>query len=511
MNQKNRKWFFGILLAGTIARALTAIFNYGYFAIDDYYILFFSVPAQAPALDALSTTYTIPGVRSMVPEYIIRVVGELAYQAGFEDPLNQIRFIFVFLGIFSIPTMVLGFKYLSDMFLPDSEEASSSHSFNRFIPLTGVFLLAFHFIMPLVSTRPLIESMSAPFLLASVYSFSKYWFHSNRMELAFAIFWLAVASTFRFQAGFCIFGLAGFAAYKSWKEKDLGIWIFFGVSGIISFFLTGLPDLILRGSLHSSLIAYLKYNLSHSNSYGESPWFAYIPSLLMLTLPPLLVGRYKDFPWKKTYGKLAPVLAYVLVFIFLHSIVPHKEERFLLPVLPLYLMLLAPLAAYWLTRAGAERAWRVIFFLVLNFFLLFMLMFFPLQRNSIGLVRYLHEHKDILELYSYKDSLTHLPVSYAYRDPLEYQEYVTEMTTNGLPKISNFNYNGSRKALFAVREDYLKAGIKPASPWKMVEKFESSPLEQIVISLNPPRNKRRSPLIIFECNNCGKLKVKGKL
>ena len=35
--KQNRNWFFGILFAGFLARVLTAIYNYGYFAIDDYY------------------------------------------------------------------------------------------------------------------------------------------------------------------------------------------------------------------------------------------------------------------------------------------------------------------------------------------------------------------------------------------------------------------------------------------------------------------------------------------
>lgn len=503
------KWFWLLLILGIFVRIATAIFNYGYLALDDYYILFFSIPVQSASLSFIDPVSSVPEIRSLLPDLLIRCAAKVAYQLGFTDPLDQIRAVFVTLGIFSSITLFVGYRYLSFLFDSESKDARKS-GYETWIPLTGLFLLSLHFLMPFVSTRALIESMSAPFLLSSAYYASRYWISGKDTDIAWSVLWCSVSALFRFQSGICVLPLAGMVIYKSIKHKNIRQSAVLIASGVFAFFLTGLPDLIFRGSFHSSLIAYLKYNLSHSSEYGTSPWFAYVPSVLGASLFPFLIGKYTDFRWKSTYSGLFPALSYALVFLFFHSCVPHKEERFLLPIFPILLVLAAPLFAYWWDKRKSVLDPRIVSFFVLNFLLLGFLSFFTIQNNVIGLVRYLNRNSDVQDVYVYKDSVPHLPVSYAYRSPLRTLEPVTEMDENHLPKIRNFDPYDACSTAFVVRKDYFLNGVDPEMPWRLEAEFASSPLEEFVVSLNPTKNGRRSSIYLFRFDDCGATVGRGK-
>ncbi|TGK00933.1 hypothetical protein EHO59_13520 [Leptospira semungkisensis] len=500
LNLKNeRRWFLILLCLGIAVRIATSIFNSGYLALDDYYILFFSVPAQSESLGLVDNVQAVPEIRSLIPDAIIRAFARTAYLVGFDDPLNQIQFVFACLGILSSITIWIGYRYLKYLHSETNEEPKN---YSIWIPLVGTFLLSLHFLMPFVSTRSLIESMSAPFILGSVFCASVYWRSGDYKQLGWSLALLSIASLFRFQAGICAIALFSLVAYKSIHEKKLKDVYIFAVYSITLVLLTGIPDLIFRDSFHSSLRSYISYNMHHSAEYGTSPWYAYIPTILGASLFPFLIGKYEGFPWKTAYTKLIPALIFCAFFLIVHSLIPHKEERFLLPILPLMLIVLAPLCAYWWGKEKKRISTRRFLFFLVNFLLLGLLSFFTIQNNTIELVRYLNSHTEIKELYVYKDSIPHLPVSYAFRAPLEKYELVETLDENLQPNIKDFDPYKSCSAALVVRKDYVLGGIDPDPPWILKANFKSSPLEEFAVSLNPNKNKRRSSLYLYQFQLC---------
>ncbi|WP_198014241.1 hypothetical protein [Leptospira wolffii] len=495
-----RKWFQAILFLGVAVRIATAVLNSGYLALDDYYILFFAVPAQSESLSLVDSVQAVPEIRSLLPDALVRLFAKIAYTIGFDDPLHQIQFVFACLGLLSAITIWIGYRFLKYLYPPS--ENPEEENYTQWIPLSGAFLLSLHFLMPFVSTRALIESMSAPFLLGGTFFASVYWKEGKYKDLGLSITLLAIASLFRFQAGVCAVALFSLVAYRSWKNRSpKDIYLFAGFS-LALLVLTGIPDLIFRGSFHSSIRSYISYNLNHSAEYGVSPWFAYLPAILGASLFPFFLGKYEGFGWRSVYSPLIPTILFSGLFLIVHSAIPHKEERFLLPVLPLLLVLLAPLCAYWHGGRYKKISVRRVLFLLTNFLLLDLLCFFTIQNNSIQLVRYLNFHTEIKELYVYKDSITHLPVSYAYRTPLERFESVDTLDENEQPRIDKFDPYKSCSAVLVVRKDYVLGGIDPEPPWILVTSFGSSPLEEFAVSLNPNKNKRRSSLYLYQFQLC---------
>ncbi len=155
---------------------------------------------------------------------------------------------------------------------------------------------------------------------------------------------LGVAVLLRLQAGvFCAGALGVLAARKDWRRlRDVGLalaaWAFaYGALDAATWHAA--PGAKAGGWFHSAVV-YLRFNLVENRAAGWG------------TSPP---GYYLKYLWSSMPGvtvalgvglvlaaRRAPgLLAVALAFFVLHSFVPHKELRFILPVLPLFCALLA--------------------------------------------------------------------------------------------------------------------------------------------------------------------------
>jgi len=477
-----------IFLAAAILRLIAAIWNTGFLALDDYYIFSFSVPAQAMTADPPDNFFF--SLRSPLVRILMDGLSLGAFKLGFTDPLNQIRFIYVFFGLYSLA----GVYYTYKLIKLTSQERTAN---------IALLLASFHFLLPYVSTRAMIENLSAPFLMIAAYSVTVYYLQNKKIFLVIAVFAIALASLFRFQAGSVIL----VPLVIIFIRKNYSDLIHFGYASLFSFFVTGGIDFFLRGEFHGTLLKYIQYNLSHSNEYGVSPFYTYFLLMIAVTIPPVLLSRFKNFSFINIYKPLFPALLMFIVFVLLHSAVPHKEERFLIPVFYLFLALISPLY-----EEAFKKSWRKLLFISLNLILLCLITFFPFQQNTTGIVRFYHTHTELNSLFIYKDSLGHFPVAYAYRSPVSFH-FVKESVPVNLPvgeKESSTKTNKwiddkeqiqtmNCKATIAVREDYL-----PNFPlsYKKIAVFESSFPEKILLIINPKANKRRGAIHLFIPEGC---------
>ena len=491
-----------LVLAALLLRLTGAYFNPGFFAVDDFALMKYSVPAQhATHLDDLAGGFlsaTNP-IRSPVPEAVVGILSRQAYHLGLTDPMDQIRFIYGFLGIFSLVNILLGYRIM----------VAAGH---RRMALFVATLFSFHFLFPYFSTRTLIEFMAVPFFLASLLfliRFDRKKGDGGNLDLFLAVGFLSLASVLRFQAG-VVFPVIAYYAWKHGRFRHVPVLL---GSSLFFFMLTGAIDLLFGKGFHESLIAYFEYNLYHSSEFGTSPFYTYIPTIFLVGFGPFLIAKFKNFPWKKEYGSLMPALLYAGIFILVHSLIPHKEERFMATILPVIVILVTPLILFFPIREHKIR-WALA--ASFNFFILGGLLFFPSQASSINLVRFFHHNTKVNKVVFFEDSMSQLPMNYSNREGFASFRFVNRAT--GDIELSN-----RCDEVLVVREHLLphaKGQIEKNRFSGYV--FYPAPLDRLMYILNPRANSRRSSALIYFPLQCshgisfndyqGKLeKLSGKL
>lgn len=129
-------------------------------------------------------------------------------------------------------------------------------------------------------------------------------------------------------AVFCAGAFVMLAAQRRWRAA-LGVGATFAVAAI----LFGLLDRLTWGSWFHSAIKYLEFNVVEGRSaqWGTAA-FTYYARVLWTALGPAwpVSVALACLAWKRAPGLLGMAVA----FFALHSLVPHKELRFLLPALP---------------------------------------------------------------------------------------------------------------------------------------------------------------------------------
>lgn len=179
---------------------------------------------------------------------------------------------------------------------------------------------------------------------------------STGLVMAFSFF-------FRFQMAFALVGTLVWLLAKQW-----GRWqpIFLLAAG----FFVGVAVNVLLDHRYYGAWCFTPYNYFVANiiegkaaAFGVSPWWYYVPVLIGMAVPPLSLSLFKWFgaglfDWSK------PFAGAMSFFIIGHSLIGHKEERFLFPVL----LFLVPMAAMayrdrldkngWIERAWNGKGWK---------------------------------------------------------------------------------------------------------------------------------------------------------
>jgi hypothetical protein len=459
-------WLLGLLMY-----VVTAYVNIGIVAMDDYE---FGVAEVVPAQNQHNADIIAhAGFRSPVSSLVLVSVSRLALKLGFTDPLAQYRFVLLSVGIFAY--CMLTFFARRHFQLEGSTGKET----------IALFLIGFFWLSPFFFSRPMIESLSAPFVTASAYFACEYWMKGNRRTLVLSVFALMIAAMFRFQVGVCFLAiLATFVLRRQWKDG----WVL-ALASAVAFLIPGLVDLALRGSFYASLTSYFAYNLKYSSTFGVTPFYSFVTLFLAISIPPAFWLRYRDLRWREEFGPLLPTVLFFVIFLIVHSAIPHKEDRFMVPILPSFLICLVPLANYVVVHHRVRAA----YFLVLNAFLLVITSFTVEQQNTIGLVLYLAKRPDISRIVGIDATLVLYPTAYASRAPAARSMSADEFTAAPPRDCST---------LVAVRKALKDEVPNLDRDYRKIAEFKPGLLEQLVIRINPASNARRTTIELFEPREC---------
>ena len=173
---------------------------------------------------------------------------------------------------------------------------------------------------------------------------------TRRAEVLWGAALLVVATFLRLQHGYFCLAAVGMVAVGPRRRDVLPLLGVFAV-GALSF---GLFDELTWGRWFHSAFTYVSANLMEgkASNYGVAPVWHYLTSLTTAEplLAPVAVGL-------AVFGGRAalPISATALGYIALHSLIPHKELRFVWPAVPL---LFAAAAVGLSARWPAERTQR---------------------------------------------------------------------------------------------------------------------------------------------------------
>ncbi len=308
-------WGVGLLL-----RWVTAVFAIGFFARDDYFhVLDISLAWIAdPAFDWESSERAGAGIRSHLLPRIVQGALLGAEGIGITSPVGQLRAVYLLMGTYA-SLVIPGMWRLMDDRSPRAQ-------------ILATWLAAAHFILPYAGTRLLIEAAALPPLvwgLALVRRDEREW------DVLLGGFLIGLACWWRYQVG--VMGLAVvFVLVFRRRWRPVGL---LALGAMLAVSAQGVFDLATFGEFLGPVRGNIAANLEPHDALTDSSPFAYLGLWIALTLPPLTVWIV---PLLYRAARTLPLVSVPwLAFVLFHSLVPHKEERFMLPALPLFLALLA--------------------------------------------------------------------------------------------------------------------------------------------------------------------------
>lgn len=298
---------------------------------------------------------------------------------GVADPQILMFFNRLLHGLFSILIVYFSIKI--------TEKISDKKS-----AVTVGWVLALLWMLPFLSVRNLVEMTCIPFILWSVWLMIK---NENKLNFLLAGLMMGMAVSFRYQVG--VFAL-GFAAvyFFQWKWSRF---LLFSAGVVLVFSLTqGLVDYLIWGYPFAEFIGYATYNANEGTEYiPNSNYFMYVLVLMGSCLAPL--GLLLGFGFFRSAKKYFYIFIPVLLFILFHSFYPSKQERFILPVLPLFVILGVLGYEFIIDKKNWRKIWNFSwkFFWILNIPLLLVVSTAYSKKSRVESMYYFYESGEVPE------------------------------------------------------------------------------------------------------------------
>ncbi len=315
-----------ILYAGLFFRLIAAFFSKGYGWSDDQFLV---IEVANSWVDKADYFHWLPSADGMAQPQgfsffypgLHYLLFKLFTWLGLNDPQIIMTIVRLLHAFWSMLTIWFGYKI-------------TLHFSNVKTANLAGWLLATFWIFPFLSVRNLVEFVSIPFLMWGLWLILK----NERVGRASIAFWagflFGLAFDTRYQTAL-VSGTIGVVMLfqKRWKEVA---WVTFG--GVVAVLMVqGLVDYFIWGKPFAQLYGYVAYNASHAGEYTVGPWYLFIIFLLGIIIPPISLFIFAGF--FKEWKRMAIIFFPVLVFILFHSYYPNKQERFIVTIIPLMMII----------------------------------------------------------------------------------------------------------------------------------------------------------------------------
>ncbi len=370
-----------ILYVGLFFRLIAAFFSRGYGWSDDQFLVievagswvnhadyFHWLPSADGSAVPQGFSFFYPGLHYLL--------FELFKWMGISNPQTEMTIVRLLHALWSMLTIVFGYKI--------ALRFSNVKTAN----LAG-WLLATFWIFPFLSVRNLVEFVSIPFLMWGLWLILKNE-KSGKASLAFwAGFLFGLAFDTRYQTAL-VSGTIGLVMLyeKRWKEV---LWITLG--GLLAvLMIQGAVDYAVWGKPFAQVYGYIAYNATHAGEYTVGPWYLFIIFLLGIIIPPISLFIFAGFI--KEWKRMAIIFFPVLVFILFHSYYPNKQERFIVTIIPL-LLIIGVVGWQKIAEGLQDRKWikiSWIFFWIVNTILVTAVSFTYSKKARVESMVYLSQY-----------------------------------------------------------------------------------------------------------------------
>lgn len=323
-----------ILVIAFAVRLIAVIFAKGYGMHDDHF-----GPIQQPY--EIMRDYSIWTERENVHGHSI-VYPTIHFYAfkmmesfSINDPQDKMLIVRFLHALYSLLIVFFGYKLIEKSFNPE-------------IARLAGWLLALFWLFPFMSVRNLVEMVAVPPLIAGFYYAIR---KENKWDVIIAGALFGISFVFRYH----VLLLAGGIGLVFLLNKEFLDTIKFGIALIFSAFIfQGTADWMAWGYPFAAFMEYFFYNSASSNytAYTLGPWYQYILLLIGIFIPPM--SFMIIFGFAKSFKKHLIIFLPIMLFFAFHSYYPNKQERFILPIIPLILIYGA---AIWQQYVNTEKFW----------------------------------------------------------------------------------------------------------------------------------------------------------
>ena len=326
-----------ILLLGALLRVITAIYSDGYNCPDEHFHIIEPAHGIVNGYWAKSWEW-ISGIRSFFLPYMYAFGMKALDQAGVTHPHSIMIGLRIVTAMFSLLGIWAVYQITSQL----SGKAPAR--------MAAIFM-AIWWTTVYYGVRTMAEPISTVVILLAHYvayrgidTTSLNFKAENVRELFISGLLFGLAFAIRFHTGIVPVGIAAILLF----QKQFRLMVFFSLGVLIVVSLQGILDIYSWGSFLHSPIYYFKITILdgvHTSVFGANPWHRYLTWFIRYFTAPLglAVIVFSIAGWRRYW----PLWITIIFFLLLHWPVGHKEDRFLLPLVPFYMMTLSISFFHW--------------------------------------------------------------------------------------------------------------------------------------------------------------------
>jgi phosphatidylinositol glycan class B len=306
-----------ILFFAFIIFVISAIFNNGFHHFDEHYqiIEFAELKAGRNSASDLAWEYGAK-IRPSFQPFIAYILFGLLRTAGILDH-------YTLMLMLRLCTAVLAFSIITYFFRKTEQFVDKGYRL-------GYLILAFFlWVSPIVNVRFSSETYSGLCIcLAAGLIFSQ-----NLWKFLLIGILLGLAFCFRFQTAFMSIGLVAWLTFI--QKANLKQLLQICLGGVSALILGIVIDYWFYDSLTIPFYNYYVENIINgvASDFGVSPWFYYFVEFSYTAMLPIGILVWFSLAYQTFFKFRNFALWIALPFLFIHCITPHKELRFLMPML----------------------------------------------------------------------------------------------------------------------------------------------------------------------------------
>ena len=318
----NRVWIYPFL-AGLAIRLILAWYGHGFRQMDEHWQIY--EPANFLVNGVWSRTVEWEqGLRCWIYPWLISQPMRLAGLLGFQEPIWIAAFVRSSLTLLS--SLAIPLAYFTTRAMTTTARSSFG---NERITLAAAWLVALWPYAAYSGIRAHNEMTAALFVLAAVAAPALL---ASRERAGYILSGAMFGTALALKIDVAVAGLG----YGVWQLLHLrvrrALWLLVGVLPFVA--LIGLADKLAWNTWFQSILGHWHANMVEQvgNQWGVSPWYMHVFYFFNIVGPVALVALTLPLSWRRLPEALRATWFMNAFFVAVFAAIPHKEKRFLAPL-----------------------------------------------------------------------------------------------------------------------------------------------------------------------------------